>query len=281
MRSSAMILILLFASASLGQAADPRDSNQGGPGSPQASDAAFPNARGPKCVRVGEEGSAFAPLIPSAPALTCSLSCPWFGEPEGEPPCHDGYVDLYNSGCNASVFQSLATCVFCGKSGTFINNGYQYRDTDWFEITGTGDTVTLTCTAEFPVSIYLFPETDCWSEYEHASGDACQETGLSRMIPNMQQAWVVIAPSSYTGVPCQSDYLLGLHGALYQPGTGGACCLPDGSCQHSDIYHCTDHLFGVWLGTCVSCDPDPCLPPSDILPPGDAATWGSVKKRFR
>ncbi len=232
-------------------------------------------------MRVGEEDSAFAPLLPSAPALTCSLSCPWLGEPEGEPPCHDGYVDLYNGGCNWSVFQSLASCVFCGKSGTFINNGYQYRDADWFEIVGTGDTMSVTCTAEFPVSIWLFPENDCMFPYEVASGISCEEVGFRRVMSRFEHIWFVVVPSAYAGVPCESDYLLRLKGAQYWPGLFGACCLPDGSCQLAELHSCTDYLFGVWLGKCVFCDPDPCLPPSDILPPDDPETWGNVKKRFR
>lgn len=54
---------------------------------------------------------------------------------EGEPPCHDGYIDTYNGGCNSQppVFQPIACGeTICGAGGTF-DDGWT-RDTDWYQV---------------------------------------------------------------------------------------------------------------------------------------------------
>ena len=67
----------------------------------------------------------------------CELECPQFAEPEGEPPLAVGYEDTYNGGCSdggTGGWQYWDSPELCGVSGFYLNQGSNFRDTDWFEI---------------------------------------------------------------------------------------------------------------------------------------------------
>jgi len=72
--------------------------------------------------------------------IGCIIECPPGSIPEGEPECYENYDDQYNSGCGGTppVFSVLEpSCdpiVICGTTGVFQFDGYDYRDTDWYEI---------------------------------------------------------------------------------------------------------------------------------------------------
>ena len=79
---------------------------------------------------------------PCPPPL--SLVCPPGALIEGEPPCVDGYVDNFNSGCtgNPQIWQTInpqagGCAVMCGRSCASVLE----RDSDWFALsdrTGSG-----------------------------------------------------------------------------------------------------------------------------------------------
>jgi hypothetical protein len=69
--------------------------------------------------------------------------CPPGSQIEGEPVCFDDYKDAYNGGCNSTpnVFSSIqcnqtGSATMCGEYGGFFHgpSGFDYRDTDWYEL---------------------------------------------------------------------------------------------------------------------------------------------------
>ncbi len=151
--------------------------------------------------------------------LACDVVCPAASIPEGEPACGDDYVDATNGGCNSAppVFGSIADGdTICGTSGTFILGGSDYRDTDWylFTITEAKDIVT-SVVAEFDVNFYLIQmgNPDLCTGYtivSNTNAAPCVTASIESTIqPGSYVIWV--GPSTYTGVPCNSDYFVSLN----------------------------------------------------------------------
>ena len=94
---------------------------------------------------------------------SCALECPPGAMLEGEPPCHDGYNDVYNGGCNTApfpVFQIIEpTCAditICGTTGVFAMDTTTYRDTDWFQLDITETSyICLSGDAEVPTYFFI------------------------------------------------------------------------------------------------------------------------------
>jgi hypothetical protein len=151
---------------------------------------------------------------------TCQLECPEGGLQEGEPECGDGYVDSYNGGCNSTphVFQPVwgseeGTAVLCGKSGTYHYLDWEYRDTDWYEVFGTGLPLEATLIGEFDVQLILIYGADCDDlQYILVTAPGCESCALSHVVDSGAKAWIWAGPAGYTGVPCGADYLLELTG---------------------------------------------------------------------
>lgn len=64
------------------------------------------------------------------------FECPSSGVDEGEPVCGDGYVDVFNGGCNAGMpaFTPIGPGeTICGSTGTF--DGGAVTDEDWYSFT--------------------------------------------------------------------------------------------------------------------------------------------------
>lgn len=214
--------------------------------------------------------------IEFTPREPCVVECPQGAAPEGEPPCGDGYDDTYNSGCSGDTWTEIHSCEVCGKSGTYTTDGIDYRDTDWYSVVGSGDALSVSCVAEFPLQVFLIYGTNCANPlYDYVTAGPCEEATLSRVIGAGQEAWIWVGPSVFTGIPCESDYTLRVQGQVYPPGTSGACCLPDGTCRTVAVAYC-EALGGNWLGFCTYCDPNPCVPS-----PAERTTWGSIKRHFR
>jgi len=150
----------------------------------------------------------------------CVVNCPAGGVNENEPPCGPDYYDNYNGGCNSvpQVWQILGAtaggCVdLCGKSGTYTYTGLSYRDTDWFDCTGIGATVTATVTAEFPVQFIFIYGTDCNNlGYNLLTGGECQPVTLTYYEGAGAHFWLWVGAQVFTGVPCDADYLLNVCG---------------------------------------------------------------------
>lgn len=145
------------------------------------------------------------------------LPCPEGALLEGEPPCGDGYYDDYNGGCQYDMdFQLIcpqagSTATLCGESGTYVSGGIEYRDTDWFEVWGNDADLTATVEAEFPVQLILIYVADCSLTYfEFATGYPYQPVSVSHFLARGTPAWVWVGPSQFTGVPCETSYILTL-----------------------------------------------------------------------
>ena len=144
---------------------------------------------------------------------SCALHCPEGAMLENEPPCQNGYMDHYNGGCNSDppVFQPLPSMVedcatLCGKSCSF--EGFPDRDTDWYVVTGLGQAITVECTAEFYVDLFLIYNPDCADlQYDLTTSPACTTASLSRFIAAGESIWIMVRPYSISAVP-ESDYIL-------------------------------------------------------------------------
>lgn len=173
---------------------------------------------------------------------------------EGEPVCHDDYDDQYNSGCGGTppAYQAIACGeTICGTSGTFLFEGLQYRDTDWFELTHAGGDLTFTATAELPVMIILIDAGagDCWEYDMLAWTEAAPGEVASISVPDNPPGlyWLWIGPSEFSGWACGSRY----RATLLCPSACPADLDGSGAVDFSDLLS----LLGTW-GPCPGCPDD-------------------------
>ncbi|GMU83659.1 MAG: hypothetical protein AMXMBFR47_35290 [Planctomycetota bacterium] len=128
--------------------------------------------------------------------------------------CATDYIDAFNGGCNSNppAFSPI-NCgdTVHGESGTFTSFGLGYRDTDWwlFSVGGTGAIVSWTVTADFPVLIGFIaqpcPQT-AFITGTPVTAPACVEvTSTTACLPPGDYV-AFVAPSSFAGVPCGSQY---------------------------------------------------------------------------
>lgn len=67
----------------------------------------------------------------------CEAPCPELAGAEGEFDCADGYIDIFNGGCDAERFASSPIAfgeTMCGTSGVFERDGAPAGDVDWYEL---------------------------------------------------------------------------------------------------------------------------------------------------
>ena len=167
--------------------------------------------------------------------VPCVVECPEWGIPEGEVCPEDGYVDNYNGGCNSDppIFSPIACGeTVCGIGSTYLFDGSNYRDTDWYEVILTQQwQVTFTGEAEFPFVLGLIeqivpgvPGCDNITGYisPYALGDLCEEVFVQTIL-NPGTYYFFFAPSVYDGYPCDSnnDYVATL--TCEPPGQGETC----------------------------------------------------------
>ncbi len=147
---------------------------------------------------------------------------------EGEPICEDGYDDQFNVGCNADapedeIFSPIACGdVILGTSGTYLIDGGQTRDTDWYEIVLTEDTeLTFSVVADFPVLIFMIDgRNGCEGLAILRSASAGPGTPVSLVqCLGPGTYWLWVGPSDFSGVACGSQYCASL--------TCEPCDLPD------------------------------------------------------
>jgi hypothetical protein len=148
--------------------------------------------------------------VTSGPPVPCGLPCPPDFLPEGEPPLVDDYVDEWNGGCNSEMygtpFQVLndplppETGLLCGVSGWYVTDGFDYRDTDWFEVYIDDDgEVVLTLDAQQPtLMLELFPQ-DCIAALvvQEEQAGPCAPATMTVTGPPTTWAWVWVGPASF------------------------------------------------------------------------------------
>jgi hypothetical protein len=150
------------------------------------------------------------------------VTCPPGAIQEAEPACGPNYQDTFNGGCNSvpHSFQMIddsgtGRADVCGKSGTYLSSEGETRDTDWYEVYGTDQIMSATARGEFPMQLVLVWDTYCpppASGYEVNQAEQCSTAMVSRYIPKYQAVWIWVGPSVFTGVSCESDYLLTITG---------------------------------------------------------------------
>jgi hypothetical protein len=89
----------------------------------------------------------------------CMMPCPPGGVAEGEPVCHDDYVDRFNGGCDATPvqFSPISFCeTVCGESGVFLSGVEFVADYDWYELNvTTASELVWEVEGEFPVGAWI------------------------------------------------------------------------------------------------------------------------------
>lgn len=153
-------------------------------------------------------------------AICCSgpcdpQNCPPGAAVEGEPVCFNGYVDAFNGGCNSTpnVFSPIACGqTVCGTGGSYMFDGLSYRDTDWYEFDlPVAGNVTATVCTSFDTQLAAidgdvgcgFITIICGSVFgppqSMLSCEYAAPSGLN---------WIFVATSAFSGVPCDSPYVL-------------------------------------------------------------------------
>ncbi len=141
------------------------------------------------------------------------FECPEGATVDPEPCAGDNYDDEVNGGCNSTVpvFGNISCGeTVCGTSSTFLFQGSNYRDTDWYELDlASGGTLTYTGMAEFPFLMFII---------DPGSGDCSDLAILSSITGNPGETktlvapdlpggvyWLWMGPSVFDGYPCGAD----------------------------------------------------------------------------
>lgn len=150
-------------------------------------------------------------IIEGNTSVTANFS---FGTLEGEPDCGHNYDDSYNGGCNSdpNVFQSITSGqAILGTSGTFLYEGYDYRDTDWFEYEATDNVVLIwKGVAEFPILLFIFdgtPGCDFYVNLADSIGEPDDTVTVSALV-EPGTYWMWVGPQVFGDTPynCPVDY---------------------------------------------------------------------------
>ena len=156
----------------------------------------------------------------------CFLTCDPDAVPEGEPTMFDGYVDLYNTGCNVDppVLQTIdwantpeGEAWLCGVSGYHLSpEGFFYRDTDWFSVIALGTEMTFTVQAEYTTNAVkaAAPECGTFSELLEVSSCGVPAT-LSFPTTPGEEIWLIVAPITVWGAVTEYTYTATLIGHVF------------------------------------------------------------------
>jgi len=221
--------------------------------------------------------------------VPCDVVCPTEGIPEGEPDCYDDYVDNYNGGCNTPPdypFQNInCNTTICGKSGTYLYTGLQYRDTDWFRVeVGDGD-LTFKAVAEFPLqTILLGAGSENCSDYtflDYRQVNMCDTATISMWVPSGVY-WLWVGPSVFAGYPCGLEYVMQVQCTGFgpqiavSPTSFDQLLNPTGACATATESLFISSVGGEDLNWSIAENPPAAWlsvsPTAGTLPPGQTAT---------
>jgi hypothetical protein len=143
-------------------------------------------------------------------AIDCVVVCPDDATPEGEPDCYEDYLDNTNGGCGSDpvVFGSISDGeTICGRSGTFLFTGLQYRDTDWYMISVSERSILMaTAVGQFELLLMMLGgacNNTVVLDFDQVL--ACSTATASAEVDSGDY-WIWVAPSEFSGVPCRSPY---------------------------------------------------------------------------
>ncbi len=202
----------------------------------------------------------------------CTVVVPSGATQENETPTDpegDCKTDVFNGGCNMDVpaFSTItAGQTIYGESATFDGT----RDMDWYTFNLPGPrTFTVTVEAEFEVVIFAFREgqtapCDGYVSVKAPVGppadgsNKCTQVVLeTRCLPGGNYI-VVVAPATFSGVPCRADYSVTL-------AIGGACEVLNtcGNCPGGADYVEGTPAGGPDPGYCQFDPDDPTIDPEN------------------
>lgn len=153
----------------------------------------------------------------------CVPLCPAGALIEGEPICYDGYVDVYNGGCNSvpQVWQSIPAApvlTICGTTGVYDVS--TSRDTDWYEVELTEDAqVTLRMCSGYPMVFGFIAVAPC-DEISTLTYYAVSDANFVKELSEFLTAgtwWIFAAPADWGACPCGTEYVLDVEGTAYSP----------------------------------------------------------------
>jgi hypothetical protein len=147
--------------------------------------------------------------------ITCA-PCPGGAFIETEPYCMDPENDIDNRGCNSDppIFDYLEPSEevidFCGTSGTYVQSGSTWRDTDWFQIDlASASEITFRGIAQFSLRIGIVDGREGCEEtlgfYSYTDTAPCDVAELIETLP-AGTWWLWVGPVAYTGVQCGEPY---------------------------------------------------------------------------
>ncbi len=164
----------------------------------------------------GDAGDYILAITQYAP---CVLDCPVGAVLEGEPPLENDNVDLWNGGCHVNpadpLLQPVDAEVFCARSGYFLSNGGNDRDTDWllYTIPSTG-LLSIVGMAERPTYLFEMGPQDCNTVgvLQNVPLEPCVEGSLDVIGEPGAEVWIWVGPQGFnspTGVyPYEYTYFL-------------------------------------------------------------------------
>ena len=153
-------------------------------------------------------------LYISPPAVPCIPACPPGVQVENEPLCGPEYVDSYNGGCNSTpmVFQPVTCGVICGEFGTYLFQGGNYRDTDWYgPVYGPGNYSGMS--DGFILRLFTGVFSQCASYESTITSPSCVMSPTLNLSAGTAY-WLWAGGDVFSGVPCGSKYLVNITGYL-------------------------------------------------------------------
>ncbi len=156
----------------------------------------------------GDEGDY---LLNITEVVPCEVECPPAAVLEDEPPLAIDYLDQHNGGCNTDPdnppFQPITGQVFCGVSGFYVDQGSEFRDTDWFlvEIPASG-VLEITGDAELESYMFELGPQDCGSVavIQNVVIGSCTENSMTITGEPGSTVWFWVGPTNF-GSPDGSD----------------------------------------------------------------------------
>ena len=131
----------------------------------------------------------------------------------------DGYVDNFNGGCNSTppVFSHASCNTICGETGTYILDGQERSDTDWYRITvGPGSFSYRGIAAGFVLRLSVLTNQCPSVILSTITSPSCEQS--APLVFNGPGTFVLfVSPDDLIGIPCPSAYVLTISGPGIPP----------------------------------------------------------------
>jgi hypothetical protein len=168
--------------------------------------------------------------------VPCDFACPPDAVPEGEGHIYDGFVDLYNGGCNSdpsglNYFQAIdwinvedgnpynGFAWMCGITGTYTSSsGGGSRDTDWFKVFAqTTGVMEMTVDAEEATYLFKLTVGPCSSVAVELSAIADCEIPATLTFPVTagEEVWLWVGPTVFGPPLAEWNYTMYVSNNMY------------------------------------------------------------------